>query len=312
MRRFGFPSSAIQSGTKGRKTAILIALVVAVLSIPVIVHAFGTNPPLPYTGAPGGLGTCASCHGTLAGNSVTVTGVPTNYTPGGTAVPMTVHIPSTGGFQLAVLAASNNTQAGTLGAVSGAGDSVSQCLALGGTPSCGAITWSIQYLYSTSETTSWNFSWIPPATNVGNVVVYVTGGTNGTSYSNSYTIAAPVSATLSATPSTLSFNYQIGGAVPATQNITVTTTGTVTYSVASTTTTGGNWLSATPTSGSSSGPVTVSVNPTGLSAGTYNGTVTITASGATGSPKSVPVTLTVTAANTATLSATPSTLSFDY
>src|SRR6516162_9294727 len=102
-----FPSSAIQSGTKGRKTAILIALVVAVLSIPVIVHAFGTNPPLPYTGAPGGLGTCASCHGTLtAGSGVTVTGVPTTgYTPGGAAVPMTVHIPSTGGFQLAVLAA---------------------------------------------------------------------------------------------------------------------------------------------------------------------------------------------------------------
>jgi concanavalin A-like lectin/glucanase superfamily protein len=37
----------------------------------------------------------------------------------------------------------------------------------------------------------------------------------------------------------------------------------------------------------------VSVNPAGLAAGTYTGTVTISASGATGSPKTVAVTLTV-------------------
>src|SRR6516225_7167192 len=117
-----FPSSAIQSGTKGRRTAILIALVVSVLSIPVMVYAFGSNPPLGNTGAPG-QGTCASCHGTLtAGSGVTVTH-PTTYTPGGAAVPMTVSIPSTGGFELAVLTQSGNTQAGTL--APGSGDAVS-------------------------------------------------------------------------------------------------------------------------------------------------------------------------------------------
>jgi uncharacterized protein (TIGR03437 family) len=57
-------------------------------------------------------------------------------------------------------------------------------------------------------------------------------------------------------------------------------------------TNGSGWLSATPASGVTPGTVTVSVNPASLAAGTYNGTVTITAS-ATGSPISIPVTLTV-------------------
>jgi Viral BACON domain len=57
--------------------------------------------------------------------------------------------------------------------------------------------------------------------------------------------------------------------------------------------------------------VTVSVNPTGLSAGTYNGTVTITATGATGSPQSVKVTLAVTPAGTSSLTVNPSALNFN-
>ena len=46
-------------------------------------------------------------------------------------------------------------------------------------------------------------------------------------------------------------------------------------------------VSATP------GMVTVSVNPAGLPAGTYNGTVLITAAGAANSPLRIPVTLVV-------------------
>jgi glucose/arabinose dehydrogenase len=47
--------------------------------------------------------------------------------------------------------------------------------------------------------------------------------------------------------------------------------------------------------------VTVSVNLAGLAAGTYNGTVVIVSTGAPGSPKGVPVTLTVTASPPAAL-----------
>jgi glucose/arabinose dehydrogenase len=55
------------------------------------------------------------------------------------------------------------------------------------------------------------------------------------------------------------------------------------------------WLSATPASGSAPSTVSVSVDLSGLAAGTYDGTITITSTGAAGSPKGIPVTLTVTA-----------------
>jgi hypothetical protein len=76
-----------------------------------------------------------------------------------------------------------------------------------------------------------------------------------------------------------------------------------------TATTDASWLEASPAGGAS--PASVSVRPriAGLAAGTYNGTVTISASGAQGSPKQVPVTLTVQPAAPA-LSVTPASLSF--
>src|SRR6516164_7180104 len=227
MRRFGFPSSAIQSGTKGRTTTILIALVVAVLSIPVIVHAFGANPPLPYTGAPGGLGTCSSCHGTLtAGSGVTVT-APKTYTPAGAKVSMTVSIPSSGGFQLAVLTQTGGAQAGTLTA--GLQNSVSTCASAGG--QCNAATGSIQYAYSSAETTSWTFSWTPPTTNVGNVVLYVTGGNLSSNYSNSYVITPAADFSLSASALSPATVPQ-GGSGKSTITVTPTNgfTGTVAFS----------------------------------------------------------------------------------
>jgi glucose/arabinose dehydrogenase len=55
------------------------------------------------------------------------------------------------------------------------------------------------------------------------------------------------------------------------------------------------WLSAIPASGTAPSTVSVGVDRSGLAAGTYNGAVTIISTGVTGSPKSIPVTLTVTA-----------------
>jgi hypothetical protein len=54
----------------------------------------------------------------------------------------------------------------------------------------------------------------------------------------------------------------------------------------------------------------VSINPAGLTAGTYTGSVSIASSGAANTPQTVPVTLVVTRAGTATLIAKPSTLTF--
>lgn len=53
------------------------------------------------------------------------------------------------------------------------------------------------------------------------------------------------------------------------------------------------WLNLNPSSGSDSDGVEVSVDITGLSLGTYTDTITITALGATNSPRKVPVTLSI-------------------
>jgi hypothetical protein len=56
------------------------------------------------------------------------------------------------------------------------------------------------------------------------------------------------------------------------------------------------WIGIAPASGTGTGSVTVSVNPAGLTAGTYNSQVTFTAPGATNSPQTVNVRLRVYAA----------------
>ena len=93
---------------------------------------------------------------------------------------------------------------------------------------------------------------------------------------------------LVATPSPVNFNVQTGGTAPS-QNVNITLNGAsvVIQSVSATTNGGfGNWL--LPSVGSSS--VFVSVNATGLAAGTYNGSVTAVSSSGT---INFPVNLTV-------------------
>ncbi len=108
-------------------------------------------------------------------------------------------------------------------------------------------------------------------------------------------------ATIGFSPTSLTFTGTVGGTNPAAKPISISNTGGGTLSwVASD---NAAWLTLSPVSGANSGTVTASANLTGLAAGTYNGIVTITASGSTSSPKQIPVsmTLTATAANTATL-----------
>jgi uncharacterized protein (TIGR03437 family) len=102
-----------------------------------------------------------------------------------------------------------------------------------------------------------------------------------------------------ANPGSLTFTAAVGGAAPASQTFSLTSTGAaVTFTAA--VTSGANWLSVNPTSGTTPATFTVSVNPAGLGAAAYQGAVTITPSGA--SPVTVPVTLTVTGAGAPVLS----------
>jgi uncharacterized protein (TIGR03437 family) len=115
---------------------------------------------------------------------------------------------------------------------------------------------------------------------------------------------APV---LTPTPASLTFTWQSGSVLPATQTLAVKSASST---VAYTTTTPGNalWLSASPDSGKLPAALTVRVNPSGLPVGTYNSSVSVTATGF-GAPASIPVTLTVTAP-LPTLSVSAASLSF--
>lgn len=108
--------------------------------------------------------------------------------------------------------------------------------------------------------------------------------------------------TLTVTPSTLSFTFQPGGDAPAAQSVSVTSVPPgVNFSASSSAT----WLSAGASGGTTPATLSVSVNPTGLDPGTYNGTITVTAQGQT---QTVAVTLTV---GTPTLSVNPGSLTFN-
>jgi hypothetical protein len=89
----------------------------------------------------------------------------------------------------------------------------------------------------------------------------------------------------------LTFNTTVVGNNPASQTLAISNGGDGTLNW--TLTDDAAWLSCSPTSGTNSASVTVSVDKTGLGAGTYNGTITITDPNASNSPVTVPVTLTV-------------------
>lgn len=120
------------------------------------------------------------------------------------------------------------------------------------------------------------------------------------------TIANPSS--LSVSPTSLGFSYQIGGSAPAGQSIRVSAAGSTTAFTAAVTD-GASWLSVLPGSGNTPGTVTVSVATTNLVAGSYSGSITITPSGNPSQQVQVPVHLTVTGI---TISPSASSLSFTY
>ena len=90
--------------------------------------------------------------------------------------------------------------------------------------------------------------------------------------------------------------FTVNGATPPTQAVQVTSSGSgapIAFTTGVSTTSGGNWLTATPPGGGTPLPVTVGIVAAGLAAGTYQGTVSIASTNATNSPKTVGVTVNV-------------------
>jgi len=95
-------------------------------------------------------------------------------------------------------------------------------------------------------------------------------------------------------PSSLSFAAKQGGQNPKSQILSIKNAGVgnMLWAVSS----GAQWLSLSPTIGSSSGEideVTASVDISGMSAGDYSATITITAEKAPNSPQTVAVDLSI-------------------
>jgi hypothetical protein len=103
----------------------------------------------------------------------------------------------------------------------------------------------------------------------------------------------------------LSFAGTAGGANPAAQTATVSTTAS--WTAAS----NASWLTVSPGSGTGNGSLSIGANLAGLAVGNYTGTITVTAPGATGSPQTIAVSLAITAAAVPPgVSAAPASLSF--
>lgn len=98
--------------------------------------------------------------------------------------------------------------------------------------------------------------------------------------------------TLASAPTSLGFTYQIGGTQPSSQPLSITSTGGAVAITVTTNSTGG-WLSVDNKSGNTPQTINVSVNPQGLTAQTYNGSVSISGTGVA-TPLSIPVSFTVT------------------
>jgi uncharacterized protein (TIGR03437 family) len=113
---------------------------------------------------------------------------------------------------------------------------------------------------------------------------------------------------VSVSPASLAFAYQVGGPLPQTQTVNVYGMNYGQQAFTAAVATGGTWLSVAPTSGTTTATMTVRVSPTGLAPGVYNGSVSVTPTG--GSAVSVPVIVTVT--GTSALSANPNAVNFTY
>jgi uncharacterized protein (TIGR03437 family) len=142
-------------------------------------------------------------------------------------------------------------------------------------------------------TVSVSSSSMAAGTYYGNILVTPSGGT-AVNIPVTLTVAAPTS--VSATPTTVTFNYRMGDSAPAAQTLTVSGGG-ATLAFSATPSSTGNWLVASPALGTTPGTVSVSINTANLPAGvgTYSGTVLVAGAGGASGATTVTVTVNVTA-----------------
>ena len=199
--------------------------------------------------------------------------------------------------------------AGTVGGTNSSTQSITVSNVGGGT-----LTWSA------SSTASWLILSPLSGTNTGTITANVnqagllagsytavisvtaTGATAKTIPVTLTLTASTTSATIGLSPTTLAFAGTVGGTNPAAQPFTIANSGggTLSWTLSS----NAAWLHLNIGSGTTtteSDTVYSSVTTSGMAAGTYNGIITVTASGASNSPRQISVSLTLssTTANNA-------------
>lgn len=105
----------------------------------------------------------------------------------------------------------------------------------------------------------------------------------------------PGTSSITASPNSLSFPFSVNSTIPSTQTVTLSSSSSsvTTFTATARTSDGGGWLTVNPQSGSLSGGLQVTVNPTALPAtgGPFTGAIAINSPGTTGISLPVLVTL---------------------
>ncbi len=137
------------------------------------------------------------------------------------------------------------------------------------------------------------------------VTVTATGATAKTVPVTLTITGSTSSGTINLSPTSLAFSGTVGGTNPVAQAFSLTNTGggTLSWTLSDNAT----WLQLNTASGTTTtetDTISASVTTSGLAAGTYNGIITVTASGASNSPRQIPVSLTLSATVAGTASLT--------
>jgi len=121
----------------------------------------------------------------------------------------------------------------------------------------------------------------------------------------------PAPFSFTASPTTLGFSASAGSTLPAPQQLELRSTFPgLPWQATVRTRSGGSWLTASPSFGQMPAAVLIYADPTSVAAGNYEGSIEITATGATPPSVTITVTFTVGSGQAANLSVNPSDLSF--
>ena len=166
-----------------RNRKVRLAKIATIALVPLIVHAFREGPPPRKTGAPGD-STCLDCHiGPRTDNSPNLNVTFPNgltYTPGTKqklAVVVSISNVEAWGFEMTARLASDTThaQAGSFSPVDGNTQVICENgspRGSGGCPASAPVEF-IEHTLPGTQNNTFTFDWTPPASDAGNVEIYV-------------------------------------------------------------------------------------------------------------------------------------------